>query len=93
MRNIASVFLILLTASAAHPFCFEQACTEYGSAPKILQSISTDESENKPNDVHRNTDGTFDVGLMQINSIWEKSVSKELCSRLFDPCTNVLVRA
>jgi soluble lytic murein transglycosylase-like protein len=93
MRIFAFVFLILLTASIAHAFCFAQAGAEYGLAPEILQSISTTESENKPYVVHWNTDGTFDVGLMQINSRWEKSVGKELWSRLFDPCTNVRVGA
>jgi soluble lytic murein transglycosylase-like protein len=92
MRKFASVFLIFI-ASTAHAFCFEQAGAEYGLAPEILQSISTTESENKPYVVHWNTDGTFDVGLMQINSSWEKSVGKEMWSRLFDPCTNVRVGA
>jgi len=92
MRRFASVFLIFI-ASTAHAFCFEQAGAEYGLAPEILQSISTTESENNPYVVHWNTDGTFDVGLMQINSSWEKSVGKEMWSRLFDPCTNVRIGA
>ena len=93
MRSFASVFLILLAASTAHAFCYEQAGAEFGLAPEILQSISTTDSENKPYVVHWNHDGTFDAGLMQINSVWEKSVGKELWSRLFDPCTNVRIGA
>lgn len=93
MRKFAYVLYIFLASSTAHAFCFEKAGTEYGLAPEILESISTTESENKPYVVHWNTNGTFDVGLMQINSSWEKSVGKELWSRLFDPCTNVRVGA
>jgi soluble lytic murein transglycosylase-like protein len=93
MRGSLSVYLILLAASTAHAFCYEQAGAEYGLAPEILQSISSTESGNKPYAVHYNSDGTFDVGLMQINSSWEKSVGKELWSRLFDPCTNVRMGA
>jgi soluble lytic murein transglycosylase-like protein len=93
MRIFASVVLLLLAASHVQAFCFEQAGAEYGLAPDLLQSISTTESGNKPYVVHWNQNGTFDVGLMQINSSWEKSVGKELWSRLFDPCTNVRVGA
>jgi soluble lytic murein transglycosylase-like protein len=94
MWRFASVFLILSSlATAANAFCYEQAGAEYGLSPEILRSISTTESENNPYAVHLNTDGTYDVGLMQINSSWKKSVGQGLWSRLFDPCTNVRMGA
>ena len=90
---------ILLTAStliamplSAHSFCFEEAGNYYGISPQLLWSIAKTESNFNPNAINRNTNGSYDYGIMQINSIWSKKLGKTW-SELSDPCTNVKVGA
>jgi soluble lytic murein transglycosylase-like protein len=88
---VASVALILSTVAAgqAQAFCFEEAGREYGIAPEVLWSIAKGESNLDPNAINRNTNGSYDFGLMQINSIWATTLGKERWASLGDACTNV----
>lgn len=47
----------------------------------------------RPNAVNRNTDGSVDIGLMQINSSWLPSLARYGITRahLFDACVNAYV--
>jgi len=67
----------------------------YGIAPRLLWTISKGESNFNPAAVNYNTNGSYDFGLMQINSSWAPSLRKMGISweTLADPCTNVKVGA
>jgi len=92
MVNIRVFFLtaILLVAvgTDAFPFCFEEAGAQYGINPQILRAIAKVESNFNPTAFNRNTNGSYDFGLMQINSIWAPTIGKERWKRLGDACEN-----
>ena len=46
-------------------------------------------SNYNPRAVNRDTNGTYDFGVMQINSSWGYALGKEWWSTLGDPCTNI----
>lgn len=70
-------------------FCFEEAGATYGISPLLLWSIAKHESNFNPYAVGHNSNGTYDYGLMQINSSWAKRLGREHWKKLGDPCTNV----
>ena len=76
--------------------CFEQAGARYGIPPALLWSIAAVESGHKPNAInnaHRQRTGTYDIGLMQINSSHIDTLSSFGIDEraLHDSCTNLLV--
>jgi soluble lytic murein transglycosylase-like protein len=90
------IFLSALCSSwTAHAFCFDEAGTIYGIAPRLLWTISKGESNFNPRAVNYNSNGSYDFGLMQINSSWAPTLRKMGISweSLADPCTNVKVGA
>lgn len=82
-----------ICADKAYSFCFEQAGKEYNIAPELLYTIADYESLFNSNAIHYNKNGTYDYGLMQINSWWYDKLGPELWDALADPCTNVKVGA
>jgi len=60
----------------AKAFCFEEAGSQYGISPQLLWSIAKTESNFNPRAINRNSNGTYDYGLMQINSSWAKRLGK-----------------
>jgi soluble lytic murein transglycosylase-like protein len=98
MRFTTLTFLLYISVSSSNPaaaFCFEEAGTRYGISPHLLYAISKGESSFNPMAINYNTNGTYDYGLMQINSTWEPALRKLGISwnNLADPCTNVMVGA
>jgi soluble lytic murein transglycosylase-like protein len=85
----------LLSGETVHAFCFEEAGAIYGIAPRLLRTISKGESNFNPSAVNYNRNGTYDFGLMQINSSWAPTLRKMGISwdDLADPCLNVSVGA
>jgi len=79
---------ILFLPCAAHAFCFEEAGRLYGVSPQVLWAIAKAESNFDPSAVNTNTNGSRDVGLMQINSLWERELGAGW-DFLHDPCHNV----
>ena len=57
--------------------------------PRILRAIAKVESNYNPRAINRNTNGTYDFGVMQINSLWASVLGKERWNSLGDPCTNI----
>jgi soluble lytic murein transglycosylase-like protein len=93
---LSLIFLSALCSSGtAHAFCYEEAGAMYGIAPRLLWTISKGESNFNPAAVNYNTNGSYDFGLMQINSSWAPTLRKMGISweSLADPCTNVKVGA
>jgi hypothetical protein len=80
--------LSLALGTNAHAFCFEEAGAEYGINPQILRAIAKVESNFNPRAVNKNSNGTFDFGLMQINSSWAATLGKERWNSLGDACSN-----
>lgn len=82
-------FIVLLYAATAHAYCFEEAGREYNVSPSLLWAIAKTESGFNPVAVNHNTNGTYDYGLMQINSRWYRTLGRERWMKLGDGCFNV----
>lgn len=87
-----SLFLFVF-AGETRAFCFEEAGSLYNISPRLLRAIAKVESNFQPDAINRNTNGTYDYGLMQINSSWARVLGNDLWSSLGDPCLNVKVGA
>jgi soluble lytic murein transglycosylase-like protein len=74
-------------------FCFDEAGKEYGINPALLESIARVESNLNPKAINKNINGTFDIGLMQINSGWLTSMSVSAHDLLDDACLNTMTGA
>jgi len=95
-KLIATIALTSLTMPAlGHCFCFNKAAAEYHLSPTVLYSIAKNESNFNPHAINRNNNGTYDYGLMQINSIWAPTLRNAgiKWEAIADPCTNVRVGA
>ncbi len=80
---------------SASAFCYEDAGSRYGISPHLLRAIAKGESSFNPVAINHNANGSYDYGLMQINSSWEPTLRRMGISwdRLADPCMNVMVGA
>ncbi len=77
-------------------YCWDNAETRYGVPAKLLVAIAKVETGINPSTVgKKNKDGSYDIGLMQINSGWLPKLSKYNITEndLFKPCTNIMVGA
>jgi hypothetical protein len=84
---IAAILSMAVTTNG-FAFCFEEAGAEYGINPQILRAIAKVESNYNPAAVNMNTNGTYDFGLMQINSSWAATLGKKRWNKLGDACYN-----
>jgi soluble lytic murein transglycosylase-like protein len=93
--GIAATVLGASTAPAVHA-CWEQAAQKYGVNPHLLHAIARTESSLNPKAVNRsNANGSYDVGLMQINSSWLPTLKRFGISEkdLYQPCVSIDVAA
>jgi len=75
--------------------CFISAGNYYSIDPYLLMSISWVESKFNPGALNRNRDGSYDMGIMQINTRWKNYLRRygiDL-SHLWDPCYNIYIGA
>ncbi len=93
--SVAAVVLILalLAAGPAYSYCFAEAGEEYGISPQLLWAIAKAESNFRPAAINRNTNGTYDYGVMQINSAWHRKLGSACWQQLGEPCYNIRVGA
>lgn len=96
MRRI--VFLIMaamISMSRPVSACWEEAANKYGVNPHLLYAIAKTESSLNPKAINRNRNGSYDVGLMQINSLWFPTLRRYGISetQLFEPCISIQVGA
>lgn len=75
--------------------CFVQAGTRYGIEPELLGAIARTESGFDARAMHRNTDGSVDIGIMQVNSRWIDQLHGYGITPqdLWDTCMNIHVGA
>ncbi|BFO07125.1 type III secretion system LEE muramidase EtgA (plasmid) [Pseudomonas guariconensis] len=82
MKKLSLPFLLVgaLTGypTAGHADCFAEAAERYRVSEKLLRAIQVTENRpGKPDVVSpKNSDGTWDIGLMQINSSWLPKLSQ-----------------
>ena len=98
---LSAVLAAGLMPSAAHALaeerenCFHTASVKYQLDPWLLVAIARVESRMRP-DAHRKyDDGSEDIGLMQINSVWFPALARHDIGRadLFNHCTSIHVAA
>lgn len=85
-----------LTTSPKVLACIAEAARIYEHDPDLLRAIAETESSLRPHVIgHLAKNGSFDIGLMQINSSWLPFLKKRgiAVSDLFDPCVNARVGA
>lgn len=75
--------------------CWEQAAARYSLDAWLLYAIANQESSLNPRALNKNRDGSYDVGLMQINSthfprLASMGITPEM---LWEPCMNIHVGA
>jgi soluble lytic murein transglycosylase-like protein len=80
--------------------CMLQAAQFYSLPPRVLPTISVVEG-GAPGVVHHNTDGSADLGVMQVNTLWVQPIAARIHetpdavqARLTgDPCFNIAAAA
>lgn len=90
-----AALMLLFAAQSARADCFDNAAAYQSVNPNVLRAIAWYESKGDPAAVHRNANGSVDIGELQINSVhfpeleaWGVSPSS-----LRDPCINIYVAA
>lgn len=94
LSTLAAVAAIAAPLSAqAH--CWEDAARDYGIPAEVLKAVAKTESNFNSEAMNRNPNGTHDIGMMQINSTWLKTLESYGIteSDLRQPCTNIKVGA
>jgi soluble lytic murein transglycosylase-like protein len=96
-RKVSGLLLLAcLGAGPAHAFCWARAGQLHAIEPELLQAIADVESAQRSDAMNYNTDGSRDIGLMQINSfhlprLRAKGITEQ---RLLDePCLSVEIGA
>jgi soluble lytic murein transglycosylase-like protein len=76
---IKAIMCLLIMVKMANASIYQDvsnASRKYSISPKIFWAIMKVESEYKKR-IHNNPNGSFDVGVMQINSLWIKSLANK----------------
>jgi soluble lytic murein transglycosylase-like protein len=90
--------VILLSACLAAPIssradCIDDAAAFHHVSAQLVRAIAQQESGMRANAVNVNSDGSEDIGLMQINSKWLPRLARFGVGRaeLFNACVNAYV--
>ncbi|WP_312974601.1 type III secretion system invasion protein IagB [Atlantibacter sp.] len=87
------LFAVSMMAQAT---CWDEAARYFDLDPRLLTAIAQVESGMDPEAINVNTNGSYDVGLMQINSTHLARLRKLGVDEIVlmrDPCVSVLVGA
>lgn len=89
---------MLLCAPVLARACWEEAAQRYGVSAQLLYAIARVESDLNPNAInrsHRSRTGSYDIGLMQINTSHLRMLARYGIRErdLYDPCINIHVGA
>ena len=99
MRHVQILGLVLLLCNSARgEACWDQAAQRYGVSAQLLYAIARVESGLNPvaiNRSHHARTGSYDIGLMQINSSHLPTLARYGIGErdLHEPCTNIHVGA
>lgn len=101
MRAVLGFWLIAWVFAPAPvlAYCFDEAGERYGVSPKLLRAVARVESGFRADAINRSHQartGSYDIGLMQVNSRWLPQLARygiDEGALLSDPCTNVHVGA
>lgn len=87
--------LLSFNCSVVMADCIDEAASYHSVNPYILRAIAYQESSMRSWIVHRNIDGSVDIGMLGINSVHLKELSKFGIgpSHLADPCLAAYVGA
>jgi soluble lytic murein transglycosylase-like protein len=88
--------LMLAVGAADAQACWEQAAQKYNVSAQLLYAIAKTESALQARAINRaNGDGSYDVGLMQINSSWLPKLARLGIHEkdLYEPCVSIEVGA
>lgn len=93
--KIHAAVAVITAFSVAHANadCIDNAAAFHRVNASLVRAIAVQESGMNPTAVGRNSNGTRDIGLMQINSAWLPKLAQYGVSEanLFDACTNAYV--
>jgi soluble lytic murein transglycosylase-like protein len=86
-------FSLAFVGTSARADCLDDAARYHKVNASLVRAIAQQESGMHAFAVNKNTDGTEDIGLMQINSSWLPKLARYGISRerLFDACVNSYV--
>ncbi|KWH24842.1 lytic transglycosylase [Burkholderia cepacia] len=95
LKIASTIALSCALHGVARADCLDDAAAFQHVSVSLMRGIAQVESGMNPNAVNTNTNGTVDIGLMQINSTWLPTLAREGITResLFDACTNAYVGA
>ena len=96
MRTRPLALLLLCLAGTAQANCWQLAASRYHVDPLLLYAIAKVESGLNPRARNINSDGSQDIGLMQINSRHLPTLAKFGITEqhlITQPCTSVMVGA
>jgi len=95
MALAGTVAAILAASQSALADCFDDAATYHHVNADVLRAIAWEESHNRPDARHTNTDGSVDYGLMQINSVHLETLARFGIGTadLMVPCKSVYIAA
>lgn len=96
MRQLQTILMTMMALFCGRAdACWEEAGAKYGVNPHLLYAIAKTESSMNPNAINRNKNGSYDIGLMQINSSWFPTLRKHGFDEqhLLDPCVSIHVGA
>ncbi|HIQ48054.1 MAG TPA: invasion protein IagB, partial [Aquifex aeolicus] len=92
MRKVIFIYL-LLNISFGIDYCFKRAEKVYGVPYELLLAIALAESGLNPEALNKNRNGTYDIGIMQINtsnlSLLKRVGIIKRDEELWIPCKNV----
>ncbi|SNT10264.1 Transglycosylase SLT domain-containing protein [Noviherbaspirillum humi] len=76
-------------------YCLDSAAAYHQVNPLILRAIAWQESRGNPNAFRGNTNGSYDIGMMQINTIHARELGRYgiQMGHLYNPCIAAYVAA
>jgi soluble lytic murein transglycosylase-like protein len=95
MKYLIIILFINTTYGISIDKCFNIASKEYQIPNKLLKAIAKTETKLDPLALHLNSNHTYDIGIMQINSTWLPKLAKVGIQQieLLDSCKNIQVGA
>lgn len=93
MKSVALSLVIAFLPGLTLADCIDDAAKFHQVDARLVRAIAHVESRMRADAVGANTDGSTDIGLMQINSSWLPSLARYGITQahLFDACVNAYV--